>query len=362
MLHRPSCLIHAHDFHVLAWRYAALLVTVIHMFTSEKKNMPMRTLQHYLLFCIFVPEIELRQQIFRPKVHRRKCINMSIANWKWLWFRQHRWGNGSSRARASRTAAACKGLARASCLDSRSRSCWRSGLNRSPMAGDGWACHSIAPTDLRRLDSISAAAHRVVPCLCSGTSRWGVRSVSVRLDAGSTWQTERAAAVREKFQAFAIAGAGGLIELVHGDAGCRWRYCSTVLRLLIISLPMAVTSSFPRHLKFQEPDGSRCICWGLNRACRKSRNVRTLWNHQNDITSLINNHFMLLRTNWKKLTNFKFYLLNVSPYEWNNFDNCNMLLNIWMKPPRIIWCPENRTEWCRKLIIWPLDVQVKNSK
>ena len=198
--------------------------------------------------------------------------------------------------------------------------------------------------------------------LCSGTSRWGVWSVPVRLDAGSTWQTERAAAVREKFQAFAIAGAGGLIELVHGDAGCRWRYCSTVLRLLIISLPMAVTSSFPRHLKFQEPDGSRCICWGLNRACRKSRNVRTLWNHQNDITSLINNHFMLLRTNWKKLTNFKFYLLNVSPYEWNNFDNCNMLLNIWMKPPRIIWCPENRTEWCRKLIIWPLDVQVKNSK
>jgi hypothetical protein len=109
--------------------------------------------------------------------------------------------------------------------------------------------------------------------------------------------------------------------------------------LMIISLPKWQWPAASLRLKFQEPDGSRCIGSGFkqspaetvavsNITCRNSRNVRTLWNHQNEIPSLINNYFMLLRTNWQKLTNYKFHLFNVFILRMKcNFDKCIMFLN-----------------------------------
>lgn len=113
-------LILVHDFHVVSWEYSAYF-----------KEVAFRVL--------FASEVEFAMHMLLPKFDRLdlpifKCRSN---RWKWLQFRQHHWENGYSRARANRTAVDWKGLARASYLHSRSPNCWKSGLSRSPMAGDG---------------------------------------------------------------------------------------------------------------------------------------------------------------------------------------------------------------------------------
>ena len=134
---------------------------------------------------------------------------------------------------------------------------------------------------------LTAAAHAVLAHTCSGTPRGGVRSLSVRLDAGSSGQAQGAAAVREqRIQASAIARAGGLVEPVHGDAGCRRRGSSAVLMLMMIShangsgqrLCSSIWSS--RSQMVQMSLMVQCFK-ASNLTCRKSCSVRTLRNHQN---------------------------------------------------------------------------------
>lgn len=120
---------------------------------------------------------------------------------------------------------------------------------------------------------------------CSGTRRGGVRSLSVRLDAGSFGQAQGAAAVRaQRIQASAIAGAGGLVEPVHGDAGRhRPRGSSAVLMLNCSAdglMPTAVAIGFAHHLKSQGPNGSDVVDGSVfqasNLTCRKELQCQNL--------------------------------------------------------------------------------------